>query len=169
MKQDKVNSAKKSRSEQILWDDEIRGLGLRTRGKARRWIYQTRVNGKIKKVTLGEACLDISQARRLALAHREALEGTSSQDQKDYTLTDLWQVYWQYVKARLKPKTVISYEGLAKSHILPSLGRIKLTALDRAQVAQWYHALSDHPATANKAMAVLAGMMSHAELLGLRS
>src|SRR3954464_5147532 len=59
------------KSEAFLWDRMVRGFGARAqvtgRGVGRPWIVQTRVDGRTKRVRIGDvAVLSIQEAREIA-------------------------------------------------------------------------------------------------------
>ncbi|HEY0213836.1 MAG TPA: tyrosine-type recombinase/integrase [Paenirhodobacter sp.] len=67
-----------------------------------------------------------------------------------------------------KPATQISHRQGVRVHILPRLGKNPVAALTRDDVVDWFASLPCAPGGRNRALAVLSGMMRHAELMGLR-
>jgi integrase len=61
--------AKGGKREQIVFDDVLKGFGLRLQGKRRTWILQYRIGFKQRRLTLGAlSVLDASDARKMAKA-----------------------------------------------------------------------------------------------------
>lgn len=69
----------------------------------------------------------------------QEIEGSIWMDAADMTVGQ-WLHHWldHYVRGRLAPKTVESYEIIACAHLIPALGHIRLPKL-RGQVVQSYY------------------------------
>lgn len=66
-----------------------------------------------------------------------------------------------------KPATVELYRGIIDNHILPALGRRRIDAVERADVAALHHALHRKPGAANCTLQVLSQLFQSAERWGL--
>jgi len=109
--------------ETVAWDDQVKGLGLRTRGSMQTWIQQWRVEGRSRKMTFGTASdLCVEDARRLArdvLAESKAgalpalTKSTTMNAFADRFLKD-WAGQW-------KPSTLKTNRNFIKHSILPVL------------------------------------------------
>lgn len=155
-------------SEHVIWDTEVNGLGQRCRNGKTTWILQNRVQGKTTKKTLCSGTVSITKARELALASNTTANIITTDIPSDINMSDFWVLYFEHARLRLKPRTQRAYSQVAETYILPSLGRRHVTSLNKSMVRDWHKSFGDKHETANKAMAVLGGMMRHGELLELR-
>ena len=68
---------------------------------------------------------------------------------------------------RLKPNTQVRVRGVLRSHILSTLGKMPLAAVERSHAIDLQQKLCAHPVTANKAVKVLSHMYRLGEGWGL--
>ncbi|MEM1289813.1 MAG: site-specific integrase [Pseudomonadota bacterium] len=163
---DFVPDAQTRASESVAWDAEVPHLGVRQRGAARSWTVQWRQDGRSRKRTLGQvAKIDRDTARRLA---RDLLLDTAEQADGTQTITAFGARYLADQASSLKPTTQRGHASDIARLILPHLGRKQIGSRTREEVQGWMTALPYSPASRNRALAVLSGMMRHAELLRLR-
>ncbi|MEO0763868.1 MAG: tyrosine-type recombinase/integrase, partial [Pseudomonadota bacterium] len=71
---------------------------------------------------------------------------------------------------RWKANTAVRHRRDVEDRIVPGLGRLRIDRITRDDVMAWRDELTGAPsgATQDRALAVLSGMMRHAEALGLR-
>ncbi|MEM9761695.1 MAG: integrase, partial [Pseudomonadota bacterium] len=71
---------------------------------------------------------------------------------------------------RWKANTAARHRRDVEDRIVPGLGRLRIDRITRDDVMAWRDGLAGAPsgATQDRALAVLSGMMRHAEALGLR-
>ncbi|MEM9148539.1 MAG: integrase arm-type DNA-binding domain-containing protein [Pseudomonadota bacterium] len=158
-------------TERIEWDTEVPGLGLRARpsGTAS-WIFQRRVDGRLKKVTLGRASdIDPALARELA-RETMALAPANATPAEAPRLGAFAERFLTDCANRWKANTAVRHQRDVEDRIVPGLGRLRIDRITREDVMAWRDGLAGAPsgATQNRALAVLSGMMRHAEALGLR-
>ena len=157
------------KSDHVVWDDQVRQLGLRTQNGARRWIVQTRINGKTKKRTLGRADdIHLSQARILATECLAQLQTAHQHIDPAISIDDFALVFLQDLKAQWKPNTYRANLSAIKNHVLPSLGKTKVRDLEHQDVLLWYNQINRAAGTRNRVLANLSTMMRHAEIVGIR-
>ena len=161
--------------ERVVWDKSVTGLGKRIRpGVVDTWIYQHRVAGRTRKVTVGRCSeIDLETARRLANAVGvDALQLDCGDDSREEnpTISEFAERYIDDCAGYWKPATVKSNRLIARVRIVPALGDRALSSIEASDVRVWHSALtaSRSPGTADRSLAVLSGMMRHAEVLGLR-
>jgi integrase len=75
----------------------------------------------------------------------------------------------QYVAQHCKARTAEEYQRAIELHVGPTLGRLRIADLTRADVAGFHHQLRDRPYQANRSIAVLSKMMNLADAWGLRT
>ena len=73
----------------------------------------------------------------------------------------------EHVEIRCKPGTVASTRTAVNRHIVPALGKVPLTAVERTQVVELHQRLSKTPAVANAVVSILSQMYRLAEGWGL--
>lgn len=74
----------------------------------------------------------------------------------------------EHVRAKLKPGTVRCYEQQAAAHILPALGKLKITEVSARQVSGLHHSLRQTPYQANRVLATLSKFFNWCEVAGFR-
>ncbi|MCR9086366.1 MAG: site-specific integrase [Rhodobacteraceae bacterium] len=164
----KTASVPTAASEIVTWDSDVPQLGLRQRDSSRSWIVQWRQDTRSRKRTLGPSDkIGRDAARCLArdlLAHAADADLATSTD----TVAAFSARYLADRADSWKPATLRAHTFDVERLILPHLGSIKLQTLSRDDVVSWRSSLPCSPASGNRALAVLSGMIRHAELLGLR-
>ena len=156
------------RSETVHWDTEVPKLGLRQRGTTSSWIVQWRADGRTRKQTLGRAdAIPLPQARELA---RTLLDGVTAGAAPDAapTVAAFSRRYLKDLAPSWKPATHRAHSHDVEHLIIPYLGSKRLNQVTRADLVSWKDGLPGSAASGNRALAVLSGMMRHAELLGLQ-
>jgi integrase len=72
---------------------------------------------------------------------------------------------WLDTKAHVRPRTMESYRAVLETHVLPTLGELRLDEIDALTVKRWHSAMlanGSAPATAAKAYRVLRGVLQSA-------
>ena len=151
-------------------DSALPGFGLRvTSAGVKAFIVETRVDGKVKRITLGKyGPLTVEQARKLAQQFLGKVAGGANPiaDEREHDLaaTTLRQIFEDYLLTRkdLKPNTLHDYTR----HIEGSFGdwqSKRLTAITKDMVELRHRELGQRsPARANGAMRVLRALFNHA-------
>jgi integrase len=161
-----------------LWDQELRGFGLRVRaGGTRSYILQYRnAEGRTRRLTVG-LCgrLTPEEARRMARQLLAAVERGEdpTQDLQDNrrapTVAEFAVQYMElHARPKKKPRSVEKDEAILRLYIVPVLGARKLSAITAADVARLHRDLGAHPVQANRVIALLSKMCSLAELWEMR-
>jgi hypothetical protein len=155
----------------ILWDEVFPALNLRNRFGRESWIVQTRIRGSSVRGSLGVVSkLTRSAARQAAAALIAALAEERAAATCPETTLGSFLVRWLTDCAgQWKPATCGAHTSGALTHILPQLGARPVAALTAREVADWYAVLPGSPGSKTRHLAVLSGMMRHAELIGLRA
>ena len=162
-------SKKAKNSEHVEWDSEVSGLGLRVRSKQRTWIVQARVSGKSRKVTLGRIEeLSKEAARQKARAVLSDWKQTTTPVILSETVLDFSERFLNECAGQWKPATLRAHKHNLRVDVLPHLGTRRVEDLDRSCVEAWYKSPNGSTALRTRALAVLSGMLRHAEIVGLR-
>ena len=159
----------------VVWDRDLPGFGVRVYASGRKvWCVQTRgPAGGPKRVALGRA-VDVppDEARRKAVdvidRIKQGLDPVPRRPAPEPTVADLAERYMEaHVKVNCRPATVENWERVLRLYILPELGGLKLSEVDRPQVSALHHKLRDKPYQANATVTVLAKMFRLAEAWGM--
>lgn len=168
-------------SRYVVWDDEIKGFGLRITPSGRKsFILSYRANGRKRLMTLGAyGPLTLSQARKKAyeklaevidgedpLAERQEKE---KEESRARTVSDLCDLYMELHAPKKKPSSIRADESLIRIHIRPTLGSQDIQEVNQQDVARFHLAMRKTPYQANRMLSLLSKMFNLAEQWGLRS
>ena len=173
-----VDEQTSSSRDQLIWDREIKGFGIRYRSSgAKHYVLKMRVGGRQRWITIGRhgSPWTPDTARREALrllglraaGHDPATE--RDRQKGAITIAELGARFLtEYVPQHCKPRTAEEYQRAVEQFINPVLGRQRISDLTRADVGRLHHHFRDRPYQANRCLAVLSKMMNLAEAWGLR-
>ena len=169
-------------SDRIVFDSQVRGLGLRiTPTGTKIFVAQGRVGGRKRRVTVGFATdMTLAQARTEALHMLAAMRGgkdpvferkarLSAAAAKGTTiaaLADKWMA--DFVRPKLKPRTAFDYERLLAKHILPALGHLTVADISHGNVERLHVDMGKTPRRANYTIATVRALLNFAIKHGLR-
>ena len=172
-----IEAVKPDANDIILWDAELRGFGCKVTPKGRRVYfayYRTR-DGQQRRPTIGvHGTVTCEKARETAQQWLAAAAsgGDPSAERKAQreaqTVGELCDRFIEEHCARCRETTAREYRRLIERKIRPMLGKLKVEAVARADVARLHHAMRDTPRDANHAVSVLSKMMNLAVRWGLR-
>ena len=159
----------------VFWDRDLRGFGVRVHASGRKaYVVQTRGPcGRLKRVTLGrDGRMTAEEARKSAAQALDRIrQGEAPFPEPpapEPTVADLAARYIErHVRANCKPATIRAFRGAVEHHILPALGGMRLSEVDRSHVSDLHVRMRDMPAQANLTFAVLAKMFRLAEAWGM--
>jgi len=157
------------------WDSEVPGLALRNRQDRKpAWTVQVWTEGRNVRRAIGpEASLTVDQARDLA---RTLIAELTGQDvpmplvpqTPTSTVADFAARFLEHGAPSWKPATLKAHRSLLACSILPQFGFRMIASITPQEVAAWFTRAPGSQGTRNRALAVLSGMMRHAEILGHR-
>lgn len=165
----------------FVWDDELRGFGVRVTEHAgtvrRAYVVGYRPPGRrtFRRHTLGaHGTLTLDEARRLArrlLA--DVLDGEDPAEERRRlrgrrTLSQLGEAYLRDVALRAKPTTAREYARLWKTAVVPTLGAHPVADVTRSDVTRLHRQLHATPYQANRVLALLGAFFRYAEGEGAR-
>ena len=170
-----VDSLSVPSGDAVFWDRDLPGFGIRVYATGRKvWCVQVRKpSGRLKRTGFGPmGKLTPDEARRKAAEMidrlKRGLPAEPVPEVREPTIGELAERYIEnHVQVNCKPNTVRSYARTIGQHILPSLGDVRLSELDRSHVSELHGRLRDRPAQANLSVRVLSGMFRAAEKWGL--
>lgn len=163
-------------TERVEWDEAVTSLGRRIRSDgAVRWIVQMRVDGRMRKRVIGDGeRLSAEDARRAAIVAMERMRIGAPVEERAkppapfVSVREFGERYLADHAPHWKPATRLAHHGCLERRVYPVIGDRRVAHLTRADILDWRKALTVSPASINRAMAVLSGMMRHAEVLGVR-
>ena len=151
----------------VFWDRDLTGFGVRVYPTgAKVYVAQARGPEGPKRVAVGRhGVIHADEARKRAahiIARIKAGEEAIPKPRNPAggpTVAELAERYLtEYVSVRCKPRTVKTVRSLVLKHIVPALGKLSLTSVERAHVAEMHQRLSATPAAANQAVRALSAM-----------
>ena len=163
--------------ERVVWDDEIKGFGLRVHPTGRKvYIVKTRYRGRPVKVTIGpHGPVTPAQARtRAAEIISEARAGRdpaawNRPATKAPIMREIGKRFLEeYVPDYCKPSTAEEYRRSVKLFIDPRIGKLRVPDIQRSDIAALHHSMRSTPYQANRTLGVLSKMFNLAEVWGWR-
>jgi integrase len=144
------------------------------------FLAKVRLDGRERKVKIGEhPVMSVAEAREEALqVIADARRGVDPVIERKIRLraagggltiaqlADKWMA--DYVRPKLKPRTVFDYERLLAQHILPALSRLPVARIDRDDVVRLHVAMARTPRRANYVVSTVRALINFAIDLGLR-
>ena len=145
-----VREAKAREKTYVLWDNQIKGLGLRITANngVKSYVLNYRVNGRERRMTLGRASsISLKDARSKAAQHLEGIQmdGTDPLEVRQAareapTVADgLHQFFNDYAPqkiriGRMKESTKTEYRRQASANVEPSLGRLHINTVRKEDI-----------------------------------
>jgi integrase len=111
--------------------------------------------------------VDIRAGRDPALELEARARAAKAGETTITQLAEKWMA--DYVRPKLKPRTVFDYERLLAQHILPAVGHLSVARINRDDVTRLHVAMAKTPRRANYTVSTLRAMMGFACDLALRS
>ncbi len=167
-----VAAARPGASEYTLWDGALAHFGVRVQPSGvRSFIVQVRINGRMRKFTLGrfpETSLGDARKEAAALLARVwAGEAIPERKVKAPLFRDFAAAYRERRRSRWKPSSLKTHDIYMRNRLMPGFGRLRLDAIDHARVSAWFDAASaDRPGAANRAFEILRAMLAAARQWG---
>ncbi len=172
-----VDSVTPKDKEFFIWDDLVKGFGLRVYPNGgKRYVAQTHRGAKVTRVQIGRhGQMPFEEAKRQAKkVITEIDDGLNPNEKKKNerlspTVAQLADRFVEeYIPSHCKPRTQVEYNHALNKYILPALGKIKVIKLSRDDVSDLHHASRDTPYQANRTLGVLSKMLNQAEVWGYR-
>ena len=157
----------------IVWDNEIRGFGVRVNLNSKKtFILKYRVgqgrSARIRKPVIGTyGVMKVDEARKIA--RKWLLEASEGNDPKEVDKTtillkDFCNVYLQqHANIKKKLSSVIEDKRLMRLHIIPNFGNVCLKEITRAMITKHHQSMYQTPHGANRFLSLMSKMMNLAE------
>ena len=169
-----VDALKPHERERVVWDDDLKGFGVRVHPSGRKvFIVKTRYGGRVIKMTIGpHGAVSPSYARvRAAEIITDARAGKNPAGRRSNapTMRDLGKRFLkEYVPDHCKPSTAEEYRRSVKLFIDPRIGKLRVPDVQRSEIAALHHDMRETPYQANRTLGVLSKIFNLAELWELR-
>jgi integrase len=173
-----VESAKPAARDVVFFDEQVPGFGLRVMPSGvRSYLVQYRnAQGRSRRLTIGKhgpvtADGARTKARRILDAVRDGKDPVA--ERRAYLdaplVSDLLDRYVaEHVDKRNRPRTRDEVKRLVERHVRPQLGRHKVAAVTRQDIAKLHRDLEATPRQANFVLAVCSKAFSLAEAWSMR-
>ena len=172
-----VESTLPQEKDVILWDSEISGFmcKITPAGKKSYFLYYRTQDRRQRRPKIGDHGVITSEQAR-SMAQRWLLEvgqgkDPSSEKQDLREMPTLKELAAQYMKEHAPRKKTSSQKEdkrLWEQHILPAIGSLKVSSLDRSDISKLHHSLQHMSTTANRVLSLLSKALNLAELWGYR-
>ena len=157
----------------IVWDNEIRGFGVRVNLNSKKtFILKYRVgqgrSARVRKPVIGTyGVMKVDEARKIARKWLlDASEGNDPKevDKTSILLKDFCNVYLQqHANIKKKLSSVIEDKRLMRLHIIPNFGNICLKEITRSMITKHHQSMYQTPHGANRFLSLMSKMMNLAE------
>jgi integrase len=94
------------------------------------------------------------------------IRATAASEMTVTQLADKWMT--DYVRPKLKPRTVFDYERLLAQHIKPALGHLSVAGIDRDDIVRLHVDMARIPRRANYVISTVRALLNFGIDLGLR-
>ena len=158
----------------LYWDRDLPGFGVRVYRTGRKvYIVQARGPAGSKRAVIGRhGEIRANAARREAVVMIDRIKRGEDPVPRapapEPTVADLAD---RYVKAHLevncRPGTVETFGRVVRLYIVPELGHLRLSEVDRSDVSALHYGMRDKPYQANQTVSVLGKMLQLAEAWGM--
>jgi integrase len=175
-----INALPVNGRDRIVFDAD--GFGVRvTPAGTKIFIAQARVRGRVCRVNVGifpdktvkkarDDARDAVAAMRRGEDPKVARAARMKAVEAGQTTVTAFAERWlaEYVRPKLKPRTVADYEKLVTHKIKPALGHLTVARVEKEDVLKLHHEMRKTPRRANYVVATFRGMMTYAEDCKLR-
>lgn len=176
-----VDSAKARAARYFLWDDDLKGFGLRVEPSGlKTFVVRYRPGGGGRSAPLRQMVLARQGEMTPEQARREAEKvlgsvrsgadpvGQRTELRQGATVRDLVNLFLEtHVETKRKPATLRLYRQVLLQHVVPELGSRRAIEVTRAHVARLHGKMRESPYQANRMLAILGSLYSVSERRGL--
>jgi len=176
-----VDTAEPKPTRYMLWDDELKGFGLRIEPSGvKSYVVRYRPGGGGRTAPLRQLVLARHGEMTPEQARKEAEKvlgsvrlgsdpvGQRAEVRQGATMRELIDQFIDtHVEAKRKPATLRLYKQVLHQHVAPELGTRRALDVTRAQIARLHAKMRHSPYQANRMVAILASLFAFSERRGL--
>ena len=173
-----VDSLTPKDKDYILWDDAIKGFGIKVTPKGRKsYLFKYLNQNKLqRRPSIGvHGSITCEQAREIAKDWSYQVSkgddpAVSKKEDNGNVLVEAFCYRYlnEYATIFKKPKSAYDDERNIKRHIIPSLGSTRLDQLSKEQIESLHISLKNTPIMANHVRGIISKMLNLSEEWGLR-
>ncbi len=161
--------------EYFAWDDRIKGFGVRViPSGVKTFIFRYKIGRATKRMKLGllgsvtpEEARKLAKDAALAVANGQDPGQKKAERRKAATVAEACARFLkEYSKPRKKDNSFRNDQLIARLHVVPELGTMRLMELERKHVAGLLSAMSDRPYQANRVRAFLSKLVEWGREVG---
>lgn len=172
-----LSSIKSMKAGETLWDTELSGFGCRYRVEGVFFMLKYSLNGRQRFFTIGEwsGALTPDQARQEAEILRGKIRtGIDPMAEKDKQkkiplVKDAFEKFLEHIKSKCSKKTYGEYQRLFDKHIKAEIGRYKIDAVTKSDIARIHQVNAEYPYQANNILKLLSSFFSWCDEYGHRT
>ena len=154
----------------MFWDRDLPGFGVRVYRTGRKvYIAQARGPSGTRRAVVGRhGKMQPKAARREAAAMidriRRGEDPVPAEPEPEPTVADLAERFMKtHVEVNCRPKTVETLGHVVRRHIVPELGALAISKVERSHLSALHHKMRETPYQANRTVDAVARMFSLAE------
>ena len=127
----------------VLWDDDVRGFGIRCQKKSKTYVLKYRFKGRQRWATIGRhgspwtVTTARQEAQRLLGDLHSGVDVASlrDRDKRQHTVEDLCHRFIEeYATQHKKPRSVETDRSNARNHVVPLLGHLRVKDVTRQDI-----------------------------------
>jgi integrase len=171
-----LDSLKPTDRDRFVFDTQLGSFGYRLTpagtgiffvGKPRRTVgYRSDLTVAEARELARQALVDVRQGKDPIAERKVRIKAAQAGEMTIAQLADKWMA--DYVRPKLKPRTIDDYERLLAQHIGPALGHLPVPRIDHDDVNQLHVTMRRTPRRANYTISTVRALMNFAEKLRLR-
>ena len=173
-----VDAATPGDREFFIWDEELKGFGLRVYPSGRKmYLAQFRVGGRLRRVNIGlHGALTPDGARTEAMKHLSTVRlggdpaAERARRKASPTMKEFGQRFLdEHVASHCKSTTQAEYKRSVELFINAKIGAHRISDVTRADVVELHQSMKATPYQANRTLGVLSVMFTVAHTWGVRT
>jgi integrase len=160
---------------QTVWDESVKGFGIRKQSKAAVFVFKYRQGGRQRFKTIGRHgspwTTEMARlaAKRYLLALIDGRDIVGGADNSSPSFAQFADRYLtQHAASRKKPRTLAEDRRNLDCYILPSFGNLRLKQITRRDVAAFHGAQHTRPVTGNRCLSLISHIFTIAEKWEMR-
>ena len=173
-----VDGAAPREQEYFIWDEELKGFGLRVYPSGRKmYLAQFRAGGRVRRVNVGlHGAITAEDARTEAMKHLSVvrLGGDPAAERDRHKASPTMKEFGkrfleEHVASHCKPTTQAEYKRSVELFINPKIGSHRIIDVTRGDIVELHQSMKATPYQANRTLGVLSIMFTVAHTWGVRT